>query len=63
MLVFPVTQGGIDLDFPLDKLLAQTVGNLERGFRAIKMKVGRPRLPKTSHGSGLCANTSESIFR
>jgi len=40
----PCYAGGIDLDFPLDKLLAQTVGNLERGFRAIKMKVGRPRL-------------------
>ena len=49
-------------DFPLDKLLAQTVGNLERGFRAIKMKVGRPRLPKTWHGQGY-ARTPESIFR
>ncbi len=36
--------GGIDLELPLDALLAQTDGNLERGFRAIKMKVGRPRL-------------------
>ena len=36
--------GGIDLDLPLDALLAQTDGNLERGFRAIKMKVGRPNL-------------------
>ena len=36
--------GGIDLDFPLDKLQAQTQENLERGFRAIKMKVGRDRL-------------------
>lgn len=40
----PCYAGGIDLDFPLDKLLAQTDGNLQKGFRAIKMKVGRPRL-------------------
>src|SRR3569832_377224 len=33
--------GGIDLQLPLDQLLRQTDGNLERGFRAIKMKVGR----------------------
>lgn len=36
--------GGIDLLFPLDRLLHQTEENLRRGFRAIKMKVGRPRL-------------------
>ena len=36
--------GGIDLEFPLDELLRQTEANLERGFRAIKMKVGRPQL-------------------
>ena len=40
----PVYAGGIDLDFPLDRLLRQTDDNLEKGFRAIKMKVGRPRL-------------------
>jgi L-alanine-DL-glutamate epimerase-like enolase superfamily enzyme len=40
----PCYAGGIDLDFPLDRLLAQTDQNLARGFRAIKMKVGRPRL-------------------
>lgn len=40
----PVYAGGIDLDLPLDDLLAQTDGNLARGFRAIKMKVGRPNL-------------------
>jgi len=38
--------GGIDLDLSLDDLLAQTEGNLERGFRAIKMKVGSPRLTR-----------------
>ena len=40
----PCYAGGIDLWFPLDRLLAQTDDNLARGFRAIKMKVGRPRL-------------------
>lgn len=40
----PCYVGGIDLDFPLDKLLRQTDGNLARGYRAIKMKVGRQRL-------------------
>jgi L-alanine-DL-glutamate epimerase-like enolase superfamily enzyme len=38
--------GGIDLQFPLDRLLRQTDDNLGRGFRAIKMKVGRARLPE-----------------
>ncbi len=36
--------GGIDLELPLEALLKQTDGNLARGFRAIKMKVGRPKL-------------------
>src|SRR5690606_5877975 len=36
--------GGIDLQFDLAQLLEQTEGNLEKGFRAIKMKVGRERL-------------------
>ena len=36
--------GGIDLCLSTDALLAQTEANLERGFRAIKMKVGRARL-------------------
>jgi L-alanine-DL-glutamate epimerase-like enolase superfamily enzyme len=40
----PCYAGGIDLDLPLDKLLAQTDDNLAKGFRAIKMKVGRKRL-------------------
>ena len=42
--------GGIDLYFTLDDLLRQTDGNLEKGFRAIKMKVGRE-------------NTNEDIAR
>lgn len=40
----PAYAGGIDLDFPIEKLLAQTDENLRRGFRAIKMKVGRANL-------------------
>ncbi|HXJ79704.1 MAG TPA: mandelate racemase/muconate lactonizing enzyme family protein [Candidatus Methylomirabilis sp.] len=40
----PCYAGGIDLDFSLDALLRQTDENLAKGFRAIKMKVGRPVL-------------------
>jgi L-alanine-DL-glutamate epimerase-like enolase superfamily enzyme len=40
----PCYAGGIDLDLPLDKLLRQTDDNLDKGFRAIKMKVGRANL-------------------
>jgi L-alanine-DL-glutamate epimerase-like enolase superfamily enzyme len=40
----PCYAGGIDLLLPLDSLLRQTDGNLEKGFRAIKMKVGRAKL-------------------
>jgi len=40
----PVYAGGIDLQFTLDQLLRQTEDNLAKGFRAIKMKVGRERL-------------------
>jgi L-alanine-DL-glutamate epimerase-like enolase superfamily enzyme len=40
----PCYAGGIDLDLPLDGLLRQTDANLAKGFRAIKMKVGRKRL-------------------
>jgi L-alanine-DL-glutamate epimerase-like enolase superfamily enzyme len=36
--------GGIDLQLPLDDLRRQTEANIARGFRAIKMKVGRQRL-------------------
>lgn len=36
--------GGIDLHFPLEDLIAQTGKNLEAGFQAIKMKVGREHL-------------------
>lgn len=40
----PCYAGGIDLLLPLDALLQQTDDNLGRGFRAIKMKVGRAKL-------------------
>ena len=40
----PCYAGGIDLDLPLPDLIKQTDRNLDRGFRAIKMKVGRKYL-------------------
>ena len=40
----PCYAGGIDLDLSVDALLRQTDDNLARGFRAIKLKVGRPSL-------------------
>jgi L-alanine-DL-glutamate epimerase-like enolase superfamily enzyme len=40
----PCYAGGIDLDLSIDALLTQTDDNLSKGFRAIKMKVGRPDL-------------------
>jgi len=40
----PCYAGGIDLYLSLDDLLKQTDGNLQKGFRAIKMKVGRKNL-------------------
>src|SRR3954470_4101828 len=40
----PCYAGGIDLEFTLPALMKQTDDNLTRGFRAIKMKVGRARL-------------------
>lgn len=36
--------GGIDLEFPLEKLLASVEGYLARGFDGVKIKVGRPDL-------------------
>ncbi len=48
----PCYAGGIDLDLSVDELLAQTDGNLAKGFRAIKMKVGRPDL-KSDVAQGL----------
>ena len=39
----PCYAGGIDLDLDAGALLRQTDANLAKGFRAIKMKVGRDR--------------------
>ena len=39
-----VYAGGVDLYFTTDQLSEQARGFLAKGFRAIKMKVGRPRL-------------------
>ena len=40
----PCYAGGIDLDFTIDELLAQADGFRSAGFKAIKMKAGRPQL-------------------
>lgn len=40
----PCYAGGIDLQFPLDRLLKQSDDFRAQGFRAIKMKVGRDHL-------------------
>jgi len=40
----PCYAGGIDLELTAAELIEQTKGNLAKGFRAIKMKVGRARL-------------------
>ena len=60
----PAYAGGIDLQFPLDRLLRQTEDNLARGFRAIKMKVG-PRAPGRGRrrGSRRCASCSGRTCR
>ena len=58
----PCYAGGIDLDFPLDALLRQTDDNLAKGFRAIKMKVGRHACPRTSSACGRCARISGPDF-
>ncbi|MDJ0638207.1 MAG: mandelate racemase/muconate lactonizing enzyme family protein [Paracoccaceae bacterium] len=36
--------GGIDLNFPLPKLLNSIQGYLDRGFNAVKIKIGQPTL-------------------
>ena len=36
--------GGIDLNFPLEKLQRQTQGYLDAGFNGVKIKVGQPEL-------------------
>ncbi len=36
--------GGIDLNFPIEKLIANVNGYLARGYNAVKIKVGKPDL-------------------
>lgn len=36
--------GNIDLNFPVDKLLAGGMASVEAGFRSVKMRLGRPSL-------------------
>lgn len=36
--------GGIDLNFPLEKLVAQTEGYIAAGYNGVKIKVGQPDL-------------------
>ena len=36
--------GGIDLQFPIEKLLKNMQGYLDRGFNAVKIKIGRENL-------------------
>ena len=53
----PCYAGGIDLDLSVEDLLKQTDGNLAKGFRAIKMKVGRERLSRGRRaGRAPCAS-------
>lgn len=37
-------RGGIDLNYPLPKLLSSVEGYLEAGFNGVKIKVGKPQL-------------------
>ena len=39
-----VYRGGIDLNFPLEKLVASVGGYLDDGYDAVKIKVGQPEL-------------------
>jgi hypothetical protein len=47
----------------VEDLLAQTDGNLAKGFRAIKTKVGRDCCTRTSSASGRCAASSATASR
>lgn len=41
----PLTyRGGVDLNYPLEKLVESVGGYLDQGYRAIKIKVGKPDL-------------------
>ena len=56
--------GGIDLQLSLEELLAQTQANLDAGFRAIKIKVGRERLREDVESAcAPCASSSAPTSR
>ena len=58
----PCYAGDIDLDLTLDELLRQTDDNLAKGFRAIKMKVGRKRLAEDiEHVKAMRAHLGEGF--
>jgi L-alanine-DL-glutamate epimerase-like enolase superfamily enzyme len=59
----PCYAGGIDLDLSVEELLKQTDGNLAKGFRAIKMKVGRPTSHPMSRAYRRCESISVTDFR
>ena len=59
----PCYAGGIDLDLSVEALLQQTDDNLAKGFRTIKMKVGRPDLaPDVGGAYRRCASILETAF-
>lgn len=45
-------RGGMDLDFPLPKLLESVKGYLDAGFNAVKIKVGKPELAEDIERAG-----------
>ena len=59
----PCYAGGIDLELPLPQLIKQTERDLDKGFRAIKMKVGRKRLSEDVERLAACPITSAATFR
>ena len=48
--------GGIDLQFPMDKLLGNVQGYLDRGFHAVKIKIGREQLKEDVERIGAVRN-------
>jgi L-alanine-DL-glutamate epimerase-like enolase superfamily enzyme len=57
------TPAAIDLDLTVGDLLAQTDGNLKKGFRAIKTKVGRDLLHEDVERIGAMRSTSATASR
>ena len=42
-----VYAGNIDLNFPIEKILDNATKNIEQGYKAIKMRLGRDTLKRT----------------